>query len=66
MHVLRPRNNKSGEPELNNIGYKLQDMNNSIICDSLSDARLNRILGMIEEIDPLIMVKLDDGTWIRF
>ena len=48
VHFLRPKNNKSGEPEINNIGDKLQDKNDFIIHNVFSDEILNQIIYMIE------------------
>ena len=39
VHVLRPKNTESGEPEIKQIGDKLQDKNAFIIYKYLKDER---------------------------
>ena len=65
VHVLIPRNNKSGKPYLKKIGDKFQDKNELILRNALIYARWNKILDMMDKPEPLIFVKLDDGTWIH-
>ena len=35
MHILRPKQYESGEPELNNVGDKSQDMNEPILHNTI-------------------------------
>ena len=39
INSSRPQNTESGKPEIKNIGEILQDENNSIICNNISNAR---------------------------
>ena len=66
VNGLIPRSTESGEPELNNIGDKFQDNNELVIHNGIIDARWNKTIGIIEEKESIILVKLDDGTCIRF
>ena len=50
---------------MNKSEEKYQDKNEFIIHNDLSDVIWNQIINIIEETDPLIMVKLSDVTWIH-
>ena len=65
MDILGPKNNEFGDTELNNTGKNCQEKNDLIIQNDLSDAYWNQIIDIIEEIEPIIMGKLDDGTWMH-
>ena len=39
VHILRPQNTQSGEPELNNIGEKPQGENEIILHNTIVNAR---------------------------
>ena len=54
MHILRPQNTESSEPELKNIGVKPQDKNELIIHKTIINARLNQITGIIQGFVPLL------------
>ena len=64
VHILITRNTESGDPDVKKIGEKSQNKNGFIIHNAISNERRNKIIGMIEEIEPLIPRKLDDGIWI--
>ena len=49
MHILRPQNTESGEPELKNIGEKLQDKNELIIHTTIINSRWNQITNIMQE-----------------
>ena len=53
MHILRPKNTESGEPELKNIGYKSKDKNDIILHNSTINARWNQITYMVQVFVPL-------------
>ena len=48
VHVLRPQNTESGEPELKNIGEKLQYDNELILHNYLINAGWNQITETIK------------------
>ena len=48
VHILRPQNTESGEPELNNVGEKYQDKNELICHNTIINARWNQINDMIQ------------------
>ena len=48
VHILRPQNAESGEPELNNVGEKYQDKNELICHNTIINARWNQINDMIQ------------------
>ena len=48
VHALRPQNTESGEPELKNIGEKLQYDNELILHNYLINAGWNQITEMIK------------------
>ena len=41
VHILRPQNIESVEPELKNIGDKSQDNNEIVLHNNIINARLN-------------------------
>ena len=43
VHILRPQNTESGEPELKKIGKKTQDNNELIIHNTIINERWNQI-----------------------
>ena len=47
-HVLRPKNNESGEPEIDNIREKFQDNNEFILNNNLRNSKINQITEMIQ------------------
>ena len=65
VHSLIQKNNESGEPEIKKIGEKLLDKNNYIICNSIRNERCNQINYRIQEFDPHILGKLENGTFIN-
>ena len=52
-HILRPQNNESGEPELNNVGEKSQYKNELIIHNTIIYTILNKISDMIQGFVPI-------------
>ena len=48
VHVPRPQNNESGEPDLKEIGDKLQYKNDLILHNNIIDARWKQITVMIK------------------
>ena len=42
VHILRPQNTESGEPELNNVGDKSQDNNEIIRHNTIINEILNQ------------------------
>ena len=53
VHILRPQNIESGEPELNNVGEKSQDNNELILQNTIINEGWNKITDMIQEFTPL-------------
>ena len=53
VNILRPQNTEIGEPELNNVGEKSQNKNDTIIHNNIINARWNQISDMIHVFDPL-------------
>ena len=51
-HILRPQNNESGEPELNNVGDKYQDNNDLILHNTIINSRWNQISDMMQGFVP--------------
>ena len=51
-HILRPKHNEIGEPELKCVGYKSQDKNELILHNTIINARWNQITDMIQVFVP--------------
>ena len=54
VHILRPKNTESDEPELNNIGEKSQGKNELILYNTIINAGLNQIDDMMERFVPIL------------
>ena len=54
VHILRPQNNESGEPELKTFGDKSQDKNELILHNTIINVRWHQITDMIQEFVPLL------------
>ena len=53
VHIIRPQNNESGEPELRSIEDKTQDNTELIIHNTIINSRQNQITDMIQGFSPL-------------
>ena len=53
VHIIRPQNNESGEPELRSIEDKTQDNTELIIHNTIINSRQNQITDMIQGFFPL-------------
>ena len=53
VHILRPWNTESGEPELKNIREKTQDKNDLIVRNIIINARWNPITDIVQGFIPL-------------
>ena len=53
VHILRPQNTESDEPDLNNVGEKSQEKNELIISNTIINTRWNKITDMIQGFFPL-------------
>ena len=48
MHILRPQNNESAEPELNKTREKYHNNNELVIHTDISNTRCKKIIDMIK------------------
>ena len=48
VHIIRPQNTESGEPELKNVGEESQDNHELIIHNTIINARWEKINDMIQ------------------
>ena len=53
VHILRPQNAESGEPEFKNAGDKSQDNNDLILYNTIINAKWNQINDIIQGFVPL-------------
>ena len=53
VHIIRPQNTESGEPDLNNVEEKSQYKNELVINNTIINARWNKITGTIQGFVPL-------------
>ena len=66
VHIQRPQNNESGEPELKNVGEKFQDNNDIIIHKNIINPRLNQSTDMVQGPPPLLQGKLENPNRMNF
>ena len=53
VHILRPKNTESGEPELKNVGEKYQDRKKIILHKNIINTGQKQINDMIQGFEPI-------------